>query len=79
MVTNQPIAAPPAVVSSAMLSKFRSIDMRAGLYPQELAIRVRVIDGVVHARVEMNEFPLDDLDVVLDLIGEQFDKTKAPS
>ncbi len=62
-----------------MLSKFKSLDMRTGLYPQELAIRVRVIDGIVHTRVEMNEFPLDDLDVVLELIGEQFDKTKAPS
>lgn len=59
-------------ISSAILNKFHSIDMRSELFPGELSVRARIIDGIIHTRVEMNEFPVADLQNVSDQITNQF-------
>lgn len=63
-------------IASAVLSKFRAVDMRSGLFPGELSIRARVIAGEVHTRVELVDFPVDDLENVIEQIMNQFNNAK---
>ena len=59
---------PKPEISQFLIDRFMSLDILPDPTFRDMAIRVRIIDGVVHVRMVTNEFPKEDLPIVIEQV-----------
>lgn len=59
---------PKPEISQFLIDRFMSMDILPDPTLRDMVIRARIIDGVLHVRMVTNEFPKEDLPVVIEQV-----------
>ena len=62
------VTQPKPAISKFLIDRFMSLDILPDPTFRDMAIRVRIIDGVLHVRMVTNEFPKEDFPHVIEQV-----------